>query len=540
MYAARYYHPELPRLCGSSYHLEEVRELEALNMGTLANLRDLSTPGDPTRAALLAQGERWADHVLEGPRSWILCTAYILLTVTAGYTPLSAGVLAVGYGATGAWGWGALLGVAPHLDPLKYAVGFLDALLYVFLPWWMTVLLRLCQGRPWHHRVAGRSLLVGDIPWVAQSLEAYVSKLFALSYSIASLHVASGNPCDHLVHRHTHRVVRGGLLAVGRPDGRLNALASAENTVCLSVNQASSIQNMGVTLESFTLGHNPYQLGLSSGAVFLPAGRRKPFYSEWTLGPRLAKGMSAGAMLGLLADATRDELGISAEEKSRVSSPTKLQPRSLHFERIEPLEDESFVGAWMFADEAWRDASNAKLMERQAFVQVALTPARTLTPALTRTLQRQADGALVQVLHEGRFASLERFVGFLILFHRLGKRVQDWWPGASCGLLGYDMSRSHSIMRIATTASPVSGSEVRIKMLELAEETRRKWAIRTLQLFFRLVRREKAFPRLPSPSLASPRLYSPLLTFSRLLPPSRCAARRPTSPTTSSSASTPR
>eukprot|EP00962_Isochrysis_galbana_P044026 scaffold16938_cov92-Isochrysis_galbana.AAC.1 len=53
-----------------------------------------------------------------------------------------------------------------------------------------------------------------------------------------------------------NRVVRGSLLAVGRPDGRLNALASAESAVCLSVNQASSIQHFGVTCESFTLGHN--------------------------------------------------------------------------------------------------------------------------------------------------------------------------------------------------------------------------------------------------------------------------------------------
>ena len=75
------------------------------------------------------------------------------------------------------------------------------------------------------------------MPPSPQSLEAFVSKLFALSYSIASLAVASANPSDHLVHRHTHRVVRGSLLAVGRPDGRLNALSAAENTVCLSVNQ---------------------------------------------------------------------------------------------------------------------------------------------------------------------------------------------------------------------------------------------------------------------------------------------------------------
>ena len=59
-------------------------------------------------------------------------------------------------------------------------------------------------------------------------------------------------------------------------------------------------------------------------------------------------------------------------------------------------------------------------------------------------------------------------------------------------MLGYDMSRTQSIMRIATTASPVGGSEVRHKMLELAEETRRKWAVRTLQLFFRFFKQNKS------------------------------------------------
>jgi hypothetical protein len=48
-------------------------------------------------------------------------------------------------------------------------------------------------------------------------------------------------------------------------------------------------------------------------------------------------------------------------------------------------------------------------------------------------------------------------------------------------MLGYDMSRSQSIMRIATTASPVSGSDVRHKMLELAEETAMKFCASILQ-----------------------------------------------------------
>ena len=51
---------------------------------------------------------------------------------------------------------------------------------------------------------------------------------------------------DHLVHRHTHRVVRGALLAVGRPDGRMHSLASAEAATLLSVKQVSSTQSLGV------------------------------------------------------------------------------------------------------------------------------------------------------------------------------------------------------------------------------------------------------------------------------------------------------
>jgi hypothetical protein len=235
-------------------------------------------------------------------------------------------------------------------------------------------------------------------------------------------------------------------------------MASAENTVCLSVNQASSIQNMGVTLESFTLGHNPYKLALSAAAIFLPTSRPK-FFSEWTLGSKLTKGMSAGAMMGMLSSPA------SALRKPKASEVTNNSTRPKHFQIIEPLKAKDFIGEWMFTDEEYNDLSSAEIMERQG---------------------------LVQSLYEGRCASLERFVGFLILFHHLSSRVASFWPRWSCGMLGYDMSRTQSIMRIATTASPVGGSEVRHKMLELAEETRRKWAVRTLQLFFRFFKQNKS------------------------------------------------
>ena len=76
------------------------------------------------------------------------------------------------------------------------------------------------------------------------------------------------------MHRHTHRVVRGALVAVGRPDGRLAALTSLETSVTLSVSQASSIQSLGETCESLTIGHNPSVLALAAHNVFLERHRR--------------------------------------------------------------------------------------------------------------------------------------------------------------------------------------------------------------------------------------------------------------------------
>jgi hypothetical protein len=70
-------------------------------------------------------------------------------------------------------------------------------------------------------------------------------------------------------------------------------------------------------------------------------------------------------------------------------------------------------------------------------------------------------------LYESRVASLQRFVAMTVMFHQIGHRVQGFFPRISLGALGYRMDRTHSIMRIATTASPVSGADVRERMEEL-------------------------------------------------------------------------
>ena len=117
---------------------------------------------------------------------------------------------------------------------------------------------------------------------MAQAAEAFLGKLFACSYGLASVNVLSGNPADHLLHRHTHRIVRGTLLCCGRPDGRLPALSSLEASACLSVNQASSIQSLGGTCESITIGHNKSKLPLSHKAIYLKS-YRPLFLSEQVL-----------------------------------------------------------------------------------------------------------------------------------------------------------------------------------------------------------------------------------------------------------------
>jgi hypothetical protein len=73
-------------------------------------------------------------------------------------------------------------------------------------------------------------------------------------------------------------------------------------------------------------------------------------------------------------------------------------------------------------------------------------------------------------LYETRIASLQRAVAFFVMFHELGLRVQRFWSSVSCGLLRYRMDRTHSIMRIATTASPVSGADVRERIADLSLE----------------------------------------------------------------------
>jgi len=226
--------------------------------------------------------------------------------------------------------------------------------------------------------------------------------------------------------------------------------------VCLSVSQASSIQNMGVTCESITVGHNPFKIPLSAAALVLP--RKRPlFFTEHEMEKGAERGMgkakSASALMGQMSTLKSvSRFKNKMMDKAKEVDPTK---RCTFIKEI-PTFPQDYIGKWMYEQE--EQLSTEAFLDRQRFI---------------------------QNLQESRFASVERFVAFLVMFHALAKKVQDWWPVASFGIFRYDMSRTQSIMRIATTASPVSGMEVRKKMLELSEVTTTKWAEKALAKAFR-------------------------------------------------------
>ena len=71
----------------------------------------------------------------------------------------------------------------PEVDPyakwVAVLVAVLDALFYLFTPQIFTTLIRVVQGRRLGHRIAGRSVVIGDVPIVAQPVETMASKPFA-------------------------------------------------------------------------------------------------------------------------------------------------------------------------------------------------------------------------------------------------------------------------------------------------------------------------------------------------------------------------
>lgn len=292
----------------------------------------------PENEQLVKQGKSWGRHILEPAIVWGLAAVYVALLF---------------------WGPGPLLTYAltQLLDATWIATPYIliaskiaDYLFTIFFAWFGALQLRVFQGRKLLARTGKRTLVIGDIPFVHQLLEAFASKLFSLSYGLASIEVHGSNPQDHMVHRFGHRVVRGTLVLIGRPDGRLPELKSGENAALMTAKQAKGVQNLGVGAEVVTIGHNPKK--------------------------------NANA------------------------------------------EDEAVT--------LWRGDI-----------------------AIPKSLQ---------LFYENRFAALERLVASYVLLHAMAKKVSGFWP------LRFNHSKSQSGTRIATTASPISASDISVRPIAIDED----------------------------------------------------------------------
>ncbi len=197
---------------------------------------------------LIRSGRKWALHVTETPLAWGIHALYVLISV--------------GFQAALVQTLFQLLFVLVNLPAIVLLllpfITIVDIIVYIFGPWFWTLGLRYFQSRPLLARIGKRTLVIGDLPWVHQLLNVYVSKLFSLSYGIASLEVHGANPQDHMLHDFGHRVARGTLVFLGVPDGRRHPMQKEnESAVIMTGKQASGVRNLNVGAEIIALGHNP-------------------------------------------------------------------------------------------------------------------------------------------------------------------------------------------------------------------------------------------------------------------------------------------
>ncbi|XRB03994.1 glutamine amidotransferase type 2 domain-containing protein [Pycnococcus provasolii] len=520
--------------------MENIKALEEIT-GYASDGTKRSASNNVTNDTLVAQGKYWADHVLEAPRAWICVALYVVGTVTAGW-PVGAGLIHLAGG---------------NLDQaeIKYPVGFIDSIIYLFFFQLAVAGIRLLQGRPLWHRMAGRSVVIGDVPWVAQCVEAFFSKMVATTYSITGVAVYSGNPVDHLVHKYTHRVVRGGLLAVGRPDGRLCRHTSSESAVLLSSSQASSIQNMGATCETLTLGHNPYKLGLAAHNIVLPTHRPK-YLCEKLLeedaksrGETVPPDASSGALHGMydnlfskdakkepktvfelfaaFGNGVYDVIG-DAEETAKMKCPLSEPQIAELFHAYDA--DESGTLDWMEFNLLYTKAKSSLGLMTNVNAKISATSMPTISHedvfgdkmrkgAPNSSLADMVGAQNISMeLYESRCASFQRCIAFIVLFHAMGESIAAFWRTiVPFEVFAYRADRTHSIMRIATTASPVSGADVRLIMKKLKLKAQWYDSLKQLGSLTEKIRTKATIREMSREKLVqSPKTGTPKLVENRL------------------------
>jgi len=443
-----------------------------------------------------------------------------------------------------------------------------DAVWFVFLIKVFTWVGRLLNDRQLWARHGKRTIVIVDTPANHQMLESFVSKLYSQAYSHTSVDVHGASGLDHFVHRFTHRVSRGILLAVGRPDGRLGCLAKSEMATLLSAKQAAFIQNPdyagfgGSGPEIVTIGHNSFtpSLGLCFPICIEARKKRRQFIEEylyerlhladkpftspilkslyttynlnatnmaqegrnWRGQVRLpygvhhvdpAIGSGGGSLLlqfmfqakeqmkrrkqAMAAEARANKHKRNTSRKNilpttflegfRLTSNGSVEAVSAKVPIMRTQTYTSFSTASSKQAGGWQSASPSRKVSpagesRDNSADGESKPATTPKPAITMvkdtppscdpaarmafslrfdeaTQQIQNMEVIVQQLYESRVASLERYMAFCVMFHAMAAHSNNPWL-----CMPWDIARSQSNLRVATTASPVSLTEAHAEM----------------------------------------------------------------------------
>mmetsp|Transcript_20619 Transcript_20619/g.38452 ORF Transcript_20619/g.38452 Transcript_20619/m.38452 type:complete len:1386 (+) Transcript_20619:39-4196(+) len=510
------------------------------------NVEDMVSSSGLVNARLRSQGILWAKHITEVWRVMVLCGLYILISVISGW-PLFRILFS----------FQIIFGEDKEVTAIAYTSRVLDALFYILLPKLLSYFMRWWEGRSIFARHGKRTLVICDVPYVYKQLENYVTKLFALSYSFMNIEVHGTCAHDDMVHCFTHRVARGTLIALGRPDGRILSLLKTEQTIMLAAKQAAFIENMGVGPEILTIGHNNVQSSIATNHICIPTSRRK-FLSESLYDFALAARSSSqlgntdvektaslilrslynqstkmgGAYprrlltVGVIhARDSDDELdgSVTSSVSMNTSSHSQLQstpsnnrsrsdtgqsddyaeevlaltaardrpnnlnlppdtptsvadsdaatPRSVNFTfasnggKSPGIEDYSSAHRVSYSKKPQRDDQNGVLPgdlnadplrgSKHATPSLSLEARYAFAMKLPKEVRQKLDKTqAIEHLFESRVASFERYIAMLVSMHAMAQHASKPWL-----LPRWDVSRSQSNLRVATTACPVCVEE---------------------------------------------------------------------------------
>lgn len=423
---------------------------------------------------------------------------------------------------------------------------FVDSLFYIFTPIIFACVLRLLQRRVFWHRWGGRTLVVADVPYVHQCVETFVSKMFSLAFGIATIQVHGAGLNDHFVHRFTHRVVRGVLIAIGRPDGRLFNQTKAESWALLALMQAKCIQNYGVTPEVVSIGHNGFKPGTVDRAITLPTSRPPMLVEKledtaadvdpnqlWAARRHMAT--NSGMALHTKSKELLEEAGAQCpwlgtgldlvvvrppEQLAEMHGPNHVVGVHLLRSIVNNQQDQTKSAFKRLINmkklhRSWTQDRAPEISATGGSVEaggsslygedVAMEALAALGSTTQKILEKQS---VVEQLVENRFQSAERLVSWFVMFHAMGNRVSNFWP------LKFDTFRSQSGLRIATTAAPITASDLLRSVAEIEgakhleehelqqeredDEKRKKLALQLLHSF-RCRKAQRAGQPMPPP-----------------------------------------